>query len=85
MSILVLALFLLLCGLHIAGMHHDSQAEGFTPAAFVLLVAAGLLFLVVSTRPGAELSLVSPPEGSAPPPPARTSSHLSPLGAPLLC
>lgn len=88
LSILVLALFVLLCGLHIAGAHHDSHGDGFGVAAeaFVLLIMVGLLMLRALVRPALDGSYVAAgSDRPDTPPPGRMGSGLSPQGAPLLC
>lgn len=87
-SILLLAMFVLLCGLHIAGNHHDSHTDSFALAAdaLVLLVLAGFAILLGLSRPSVR-RLIAPPLSlpSDAPPPAATASDLVRTEAPLLC
>lgn len=87
LSILVLALFVLLCGLHIAGAHHDSHGDSFALAgdAFVLLVLVGLLILLAFSRPPLQAFLIPTVRPRAAPPSAATASDLVRRETPLLC
>lgn len=85
---LVLAVFALLCGLHIAGGHHDSHSGSFglTSDALILLGLIGFAILLAGSRPGSRTLLaafLSLPVGA--PPPAALPSRFVRSQAPLLC
>ena len=88
LCVLLLLVFVVLCGLHIAGVHHDGHSDSFGLAADILVVVALAAALLVLVR--ADLSRVSAPFAECfgghclrpLRPPATT--HLFP-GAPLRC
>lgn len=53
---LILALFLILCGLHLSGSHHDDDGDGFGFAEQVILLVA-----IVSGLAGAAIVRRGPP------------------------
>ena len=89
LCVALLAAFVLLCGLHLAGAHHDSHGDGLGLASEPLLLAlvAALLVLVVVTAtrrsPAPSASSIAAPFAGAPPP--RPTSFRLCLGSPLRC
>lgn len=87
-SILVLAVFVLLCGLHIAGGHHDSHSDsiGVASDALVLLGLVGFALVLATIRPARRCS-IAPflTLASGVPPPAVMPPDFVHTEAPLLC
>ena len=89
LCVVLLAAFVLLCGLHLAGAHHDTHGDGLGLASEPLLLAlvAVLLVLVVvaATRRAPSLSPYSIASLFAVGPSPRPTSFRLCLGSPLRC
>jgi hypothetical protein len=86
--LVLLLLFVVICGIHIAGIHHDSDADGLSLvdrlATILLIAALAFLFVVLNTK----ASLVSrDPRGVHPAIFLSAAGHASSSGivVPLRC